>query len=762
MNNKSNKEILIQLNDGKNLMIDVLAPTMMRLRFNRSGCYKASLQEKYGLVKSHWNKIRNSVQDKNGYITVKTDIISIQVDKACGEACFFTNGECLTRVMLLCEKLNGMGAAFDITEKEMFYGLGYRDADFIELRGHKYRNHVSYGECYGPAPFLLSSKKWGVFYNTPQDSYFDIACTDSKKINVWSEDQELDIYLMAGDYRTLINNYTNITGKPYLMPIWAYGLMFICNEKETQFDVLNDARKFRDEDIPCDMIGLEPGWMSKYYDLHVNKDWNREKFYMPWWSEDRRKYREVTFIGALARKGFKTSLWMCCDYDVYEEEERRLKVSEQADAAKGENIEEVKPFGFGSLDFDTRAHSPIYMDKVTVRGEGWFEHMKKFIDCGVCAFKQDPAFIVNDHPDRLYANGLSDKICHNINTTVLAKQVHIGYRSYTGMRPMHYLGTGYTGIQHWAPVWTCDCGGRERALLGMLQYGFTGQMNVTCDMDIHSLEGIHFGFLQPWCLINSWASIEHPWWLDTDMYQTFRYYAKLHYSFIPYIYSTAYEGTVTGFPIMRAMPLVYPEDIEAARLNRQYMLGEWLLVTAFTCEVYLPAGRWIDFWTGKVYEGPLKMNHTIPYNRGGCLFVKAGAIIPCWKEADYSSVNNMQEIILHVYPYMESSFTLYEDDGESFSYEKGEFCSTLIKSIAGPSSVKIVIGGRRGEFAGKTERKSFHVVIHDERAEDITINGNCIEKGDYSVHYIEEDRIQEIILSGRNWQDETIIGYRRA
>jgi alpha-glucosidase (family GH31 glycosyl hydrolase) len=112
------------------------------------------------------------------------------------------------------------------------------------------------------------------------------------------------------------------------------------------------------------------------------------------------------------------------------------------------------------------------------------------------------------------------------------------------------------------------------------------------------------------------------------------------------------------------------------------MLGDSLLVAAFTDRVRLPAGRWIDYWTGQEYTGPREMACTFPPNRGGPLFIKAGAIIPYWPEMDYAREKLVETIQLQLYPEGVSEFALFEDDGNSLEYLKGAVAKTTIRCAA--------------------------------------------------------------------------------
>ena len=103
-----------------------------------------------------------------------------------------------------------------------------------------------------------------------------------------------------------------IAKRPALLPVWGYGFTYVCNQNIDQYNLVNEALQFRDRDLPCDVIGLEPGWMQTFYDASVYKEWNQARFYFPYWAPK----GDHTFVGALRRIGFKLSLWLCCDYDI--------------------------------------------------------------------------------------------------------------------------------------------------------------------------------------------------------------------------------------------------------------------------------------------------------------------------------------------------------------------------------------------------------------------------------------------------------------
>jgi alpha-glucosidase (family GH31 glycosyl hydrolase) len=192
----------------------------------------------------------------------------------------------------------------------------------------------------------------------------------------------------------------------------------------------------------------------------------------------------------------------------------------------------------------------------------------------------------------------------------------------------------------------------------------------------------------------------------------FREYGRLRYKLLPYLYSTAAEAALTGYPVMRAMSMVYPDDPAWDASLGQYMLGDFLLVSAFSKEVRLPGGTWIDFWSGKPTQGPATLPVQVTPSRGGALLVKSGAIIPTWPACDHVEKGWSPEVGLLVHPAAHSTFTLHEDDGASLGYRKGEFAQTRLTCETAGKTVKLTIGGREGRYAGMPATRDFTAIIH--------------------------------------------------
>jgi alpha-glucosidase (family GH31 glycosyl hydrolase) len=186
-------------------------------------------------------------------------------------------------------------------------------------------------------------------------------------------------------------------------------------------------------------------------------------------------------------------------------------------------------------------------------------------------------------------------------------------------------------------------------------------------------------------------------------------------------------------PIVRPMVLAYPDDRNLDECVNQFMFGANILVGAFTDTVYLPEGNWIDYWTGIKHAGRQTLKCDIPENRGGPLFIKSGAIIPCQKPVQYIGDQPAGTIILKVYPEGQSSCTLLEDDGMSFNYETGAIAATEFDCHAEGNQVELIIHPTRGAYTGMPEQRTFEVhLVLPVQPQQVMVNNVTISDWSYS------------------------------
>jgi len=611
-------------------------------------------------------------------------------------------------------------AHFRVAPDEDWIGFGDQTRERLFHRGQQINLWVSNVKSYVPVPFFMSTRGCGVLINSTHQIRLDMA--HSQPDQYFWQDQRgvIDYYVFVGDsFKNLIEQYTDLTGKPKLPPLWSFGLWYLCRMQANDFEVMSDALNFRNLEIPCDIIGLEPGWMEVNYDYSTNKSWNSRLFPIPYWAPN----GPHNFFNALKRMGFHLELWLCNDYDLSGEEERRIQGNTDQLQATGSagNFQ-------ADAEIDTHFQYPVFQDQITKKGEAWFEHLKKFVDQGVDFFKQDGSLQVNDHPDRIFSNGMRDAEMHNLYPLLYSRQMHQGFETHTGRRALVFTVAGWAGFQAWCGTWTGDTGGRLITLGGMLNTALIGHSWATNDMEVAQKEGIHFGYLQPWSQINSWTYFRMPWVQGTELLKMHQDYSRLRARLIPYLYAWAYQATRSGVPLLRPLALEFESDLKSRNVLHEYLLGRDLLVVIYKNEAWFPAGLWKDFWTGEILPGGQEKPITWPENRGGGLYVRSGGIIPFGPLLQHRGEKPIDAITIYLFPdETETTLEFYEDDGISLAHHTGECGITPISCRKNGQRVQATVGKTRGHFSGQSAHRTWgFTVALDFTPGKITINQNTL------------------------------------
>ena len=762
-------EYQLKLKNKMQMSITVCTDGIFRVRLSPRQEFAENLMIRYGVQKNDWKPVSCSTQEKGGVFTITTAKYTMAIDKKDGSmkltdkqnntvidrVSFVKGGEPLT--ISLGKSINEKYASlkvvkndgiigdnnnpktakdtvetgdykknsiinFSLKPGERFYGGGSTSRDHIQHRGEILRMWTTYQHTEIPQPFVLSSEGWGVFNNTTLKNFFDIGRFQKDIFSIYNTSDESDFYIMAGaDMPAIINAYTLITGRPYLQPKWAYGLLFGPNMLENMFEILSDAVHFRQMGVPCDAFWLEPQWMEKRYDFSTKKKWNYKQFTVePYWlaNEPQKREHYQLFAGRLKAMGFKLGLWLCENYDLSLPEEDRLARA----AGKPESGQ-----------------------------EHWMDHLKQFIDNGVRGFKMDPARTIDEHPDRDYYNGYTDKYMHNLNQILLPKQMEVMMREHTNKRNWHHYTAGYAGTQHWGASTSGDNGGGMTALLDQLNLGMSGFLNTSCDVMSsvpleQEMESLHFGLFLPWVQINSWYSLRHPFYFSAKDQLKYKFYVKLRYALLPYIYTTAIEGAQTGMPIVRAMPLEFPDEPNIYDACKQYMFGKNLLLGIFSNEIYLPKGEWTDFWTGEKLIGGRKIKHNYPEDRAGLLFVRQGTILPMQLDMNYIGERGTDTLRVKVFPKGKSSYTMMEDDGDSYEFEKGAIAHTTFDCVEQAGRIDFTVQPVKGSYKGMyTQRTYLMEILTDKKPAKVLVNGSATTHFTYGA-----DKVLRVTLPQAN------------
>ncbi len=742
---------IVPIPGGPTLGVEVCADGIFHVQISPRETFTESLMDRYGVVRKDWPVVDYTLEQRPDAYVFKTAKGSLTVSTQDGSLSFKdAEGREVVRkinylpagsapVQALADVINEQfaslhvpvnngiigddegklsgGARLDagdpakasvicltLEDGERFYGGGSTSREHIQHRGELLRMWTTYQHTEIPMPFMMSSRGWGIYNNTSRKCHFDVGCSQADVFNIYNTFDEADFYLMLGsDMPSVLNLYTQITGRSYVLPRWAYGFAFGPNMREDQWAILNDAAHFRDMGVPVDLFWLEPQWMAKRYDFSTQKKWNYDRFSPePYWVQDQmpKKFYPRLFVGKLRSMGIRLGLWLCEEYDASIIEEDLIAVREGRDTSGLEH---------------------------------WPDHLTTFMDMGVEGFKLDPARTIDAHPTWEYYNGHGDDEMHNISQVLMPKQIAQMTRRHTGRRSWHHYCGGWAGSQHWSAAQSGDNGGGIVALFDQHNLGNSGFMNMSCDvMSVpreQEMPGLHFGVFLPWLQINSWFSMMHPFYYYGVEKEMYKFYISLRYAFLPYIYSNALEGMLTGMPMVRSMPLEFPDDRNCDDMVFQYMFGKQYCVSAFSNDIYLPAGEWINVWTGELVNSHGEtISRELPVNRAGQLFVRNGAIVPTRPVVDFIGSAPQTDFILKVYPHGNTSFTMYDDDGESYAYEEGAVCSTLFECSEKGRDITVKVHPVQGTYQGLPENRNYSFELRClSRPKKVSLNGKALQ-----------------------------------
>jgi len=552
--------------------------------------------------------------------------------------------------------------AFKKDPNEHFHGFGFQrktfDASNMVLT---FKKDYRWNEA--TVPFFMSSRGYGIFSANTYDHVFDFSKDETFSISTTGG--STDLYIIPGpSFKDILSSYTALTGRPVMIPKWSFGLCYAARLFESQEGLLEIARRFRQEGIPCDMIGVEPGWEEHYYQMKW--EWSKELFPEP-----------KKMLDELHELGYAFELW------------------DSGDApAEGFTEEAVR--------------------------EKWFSRrIDSSISTGVDFFKQDdpyPRCITTEemvtNPD--ISEHITDRETINLANTLYSETVFNEIRHLTGKRTMiifHAYASSFSSHRY-PVVWAGDF----KLGNGAINASLSGHSMVTQDMRSEVPDGIHFGFLMPYTFMDSWAYYLEPWLFSEHIRDMIKFYSRLRSSLFPYLYSTLRTAHETGIPMLRPMVLEFQNDPVAASIHDQFMLGDCFMVCSAVkraTPVYLPCGKWVNYWTGEVIESKGEyIAADWPHYTGGALYVKNGSIIPVCPAHDSISSYRNDFVIVEVFPDGLSEFLIYEDDGISYDYEKGQYAKTEITCRQTGTITNVEIGKTIGSYTDMPADRKYLIRLH--------------------------------------------------
>ena len=516
--------------------------------------------------------------------------------------------------------------------------------------------------------------------------------------------QMLDYTVFAGNGDEVIASYRELTGPAPMMPLWSLGYIHCRERYNTQAELLENAREFRERKLPIDMIVQDWQYWGKY-------GWNAMKF-----DEDR--YPDP---GSMMKELHEMDVRLMIS--VWSKIDAQSEVGKQA-KEKGYYIP-----GSDWIDFFNPDAAAFY----------WQNFRTGLLKYGIDAWWQDATEPENDDLQnrRINREQTPGEVYRNVYPMYVSKTIYEGLRQDDpDRRAMIFTRSGFSGMQRYAAAtWSGDVGHDwetlRRQIVGGLGQMATGLPWWTYDAggffrpgDQYTNTGYHeqlirwiqAGTFLPLMRVHGYMSNTEPWRYGEKVEYIIARYLDLRYRLLPYIYSQNAAVSFNGSTLMRPLVMDFPEDRFALEQNYQFMFGPSILVAPVVesgvnrMKVYLPecSAGWVDFWNGTPHKGGIFTDVNVDLMKTP-LFVKAGSILPLGPQKQYASEETEQPWEIRIYPGADGSYSVYEDEGINYNYEKGQFSTFDLKW--NDSDKTLTISDRKGSFVGMKERMDFNIVI---------------------------------------------------
>lgn len=586
----------------------------------------------YGTVQINKNPWRVVLKDKTGRILSQTvtlrDADSTQVK--------YTPFSFIKRGSDNARRINPV---FTLTADEMIFGCG-ESATGLNKVGQKVNLFVTdpqgpeTDQMYKPIPFFMSNRGYGMFMHTSAPATCDFGATYIGLNKMFMGDENLDLFVFFGEPKDILDEYTDLVGKPGMPPLWSFGTWMsritYFSEKEG-YDVAANIRKNK---YPCDVIHFDTGWFD--VDWQCDYKFSENRFQNP-----------QQMLKDLKSQGFHVCLWQL---PYFTPKNRYFPELIKKDMYVKNGNGEL-PYEDVVLDFSNPETVKWYQDKLA-----------GLLNIGVSAIKVD--FGEAAPLNGIYASGKSGWYEHNLYpvrydmaVSEITKKLH--------NENIMWARAAWAGSQRYPLHWGGDAATTNTGMLGTLRaglsFGLSGFSFWSHDMggfvkstpeDLYC-RWLPFGFLTSHTRAHG-APPTEPWLYDSKRVQdVFRKSAEMKYRLMPYVYAQAKECTEKGLPMLRALFVEFPDDPGAWKVDDEYLFGSQILVAPLLESgitgrtVYLPEGKWIDYQTEKVYEGGW---HRI---EAGSLpiimLVRDGSVLPHLKLAQSTSEMDWSKMSLKVY-----------------------------------------------------------------------------------------------------------------
>ena len=619
----------LPLGGGQSLMLAGPVPrdTSWKVEQTEQSVIYKSANGELRLIKQPWHI---EIYDKAGHLLTSTQNI--------GDPATFITPIPFSFVRRSSDLGRRIAATFQLQHDEKIFGCG-ESFTRLDKRGQRINVFARDGMgtqneyMYKPIPFFLSSNGYGMFVHTSAPLTFDFGKYYDAHSVIYSGDEDLDLFVFLGEPKEVLSEYTALTGRSPVPPLWSFGFWMSRITYNSEDQVREVAAQLRKHRLPSDVIHLDTGWFET--DWRSDYQFSRTRFRDP-----------AKMISDLKKQGFHISLWQY----TYFTSKNQLWQDMVSQGFEVKNEGGAMPFEDATLDLSNPEAVKWYQAKLA-----------NLLKLGVGAIKVD--FGEGAPLTGQYFSGRTGWYEHNLYPLRYNKAVADITKEITGENVI-WARSAWAGSQRYPLHWGGDAENTNSAMAGELRGGLS-----------LGLSGFTYwshdvgGFVQraPRDLYRRWmawgvltshtrahgAPPREPWEYDDALNEDFRRALELKYSLMPYIYAQAKDSSAKGFPMLRALFFEYPKDRGSWSIDDEYMFGSNLLVAPLfesgeSRKVYLPPGNWIDYQSGRVYAG--SQWHDI---RAGeipvVLLVKDHTVLPHLKVAQSTKDLDWNNVELRVF-----------------------------------------------------------------------------------------------------------------
>ena len=702
------------------LKVEVCTESIIRVRYSATSTIPP--EPDYVVIKKEWPVTQWSSESNDEFVTLGTSKLKVTIERKDGGITYFDHdgkklfneaSRKLTPTSVNGEDTYRAESFINIYgSPEGLYGLGQHQAGVWNYRGESV--DISQDNSNISVPLLVSSKGYGVFWNNASRSRFNNRFANYLYISSEVADV-VDYYFLYGpELDQVIAGYRALTGDAPLFGKWAYGFWQCKNRYKSQEEILGVARKYRDLHLPVDNIVQDWFWWNRKGEHVFNKNYPDPK----------------GMVDELHKEHFHLmiSVWPFFEPGsvVYDEMDKR-----------GWFIDKFK---FAKPPYHTNGMAVYDATNPEARKYYWALMNKGLFSLGIDAWWLDttePETEGQEENIQLHhklAIGSGDRYV-SLFPLMTTGAVYDGQRGASNQKRVFILsrsafaGSQRNSVAAWSGDINSDFLSLRRQIPAGLNYSLSGLPYWTTDIGGFVagdpddpayrelfVRWFEYGTFCPIFRVHGTRKTDQNelWSYGPDVQKILVNLDRLRYRLLPYIYSLAWKTTSSAYTLMRPLVMDFRDDARAENIGDQFMFGTAFLVSpvtepqAATRSVYLPRARWYDFWSGSSTDGGRLLDAAAPLDRMP-IYVRAGSIVPIGPDEEWSDQKPADPIELRIYPGADADFILYEDENDTYNYERGVYSTIPIHWDDAKQA--LTIGERKGSFPGMLTDRVFKLIV---------------------------------------------------